>query len=133
MAARSRFARLVFLIAGIMGVIVLVPQYFMEAAIGRDQPPPIAHPEHFYGFIGIALALQVVFFVIASDVRRYRWMMLPAISEKLAFGVPALLLYFSDRTAGAFALAGTIDLMLGVLFALAFYATADKTDGGSLA
>lgn len=45
------FARRVFFIAAVYGVIVLVPQYFMEARSGRDFPPPITHPEHFYGFV----------------------------------------------------------------------------------
>jgi hypothetical protein len=30
--------------------------YFMEGRIGRDTPPPITHPENFYGF-GIAVAV----------------------------------------------------------------------------
>ena len=50
------FARRTFLVAAVYGVIVLLPQSFMEAAIGRDYPPPITHPEHFYGFVGVALA-----------------------------------------------------------------------------
>jgi hypothetical protein len=39
------FAKRVFLIAGVYGVLVLAPQYFLEARIGRDFPPPITHPE----------------------------------------------------------------------------------------
>jgi hypothetical protein len=38
------FARRVFLIAGIYGLLVLLPLSFMEGRIGRDQPPPITHP-----------------------------------------------------------------------------------------
>jgi hypothetical protein len=51
-----RFARVVFLVAGIYGILVLLPQYFLEERIGIDSPPPITHPEHFYGFVGVALA-----------------------------------------------------------------------------
>ena len=54
------FAKRVFFIAAVLGVIVLAPQYFMEAKVGRDFPPPITHPEHFYGFIGVALAWQML-------------------------------------------------------------------------
>ena len=32
------FAKRVFLIAGVYGLLVLVPQYFMEERIGRDTP-----------------------------------------------------------------------------------------------
>jgi hypothetical protein len=34
----------------------LLPLYFLEENQGTDFPPPLAHPEHFYGFIGVALA-----------------------------------------------------------------------------
>src|SRR5262245_63460257 len=48
-----KFARIVFLVAGIYGLLVVAPQYFLEAKIGRDTPPPITHPEFFYGFVGV--------------------------------------------------------------------------------
>jgi len=84
------FARRVFLIAGIYGLLVLAPHYFLEAKIGRDHPPEITHPEFFYGFIGVAVAWQVAFLIIARDPVRYRLIMLPGILEKVAFGVAAL-------------------------------------------
>src|SRR3712207_4414010 len=96
----SRFPSLVFRIAGIYGIVVLLPQYFLEERIGRDYPPPITHPEHFYGFVGLALVWQLVFLLIARDVRRYRALMPLAVLEKLAFGVPALALYAGGRLAG---------------------------------
>ena len=55
----DRFARWVFLVAGVYGVLVVLPQYSLEARIARDFPPPITHPEYFYGFIGVALAWRV--------------------------------------------------------------------------
>lgn len=119
----ARFARRIFLIAGIYGLLVMLPQYFLEEKIGRDYPPPITHPEHFYGFIGVVVAWQLAFLVIARDPRRYRLLMLPAIVEKLAFGISAPLLYFNGRVPGAVAGVATVDLMLAVLFALAFRAT----------
>jgi len=42
--------------AGIYGIAVIAPQYFMEAQVGRDYPPAITHPEYFYGFVGVGLA-----------------------------------------------------------------------------
>ena len=36
-----RFARWVFLLAGIIGLVEIVPLYFMESIIGRMQPPAI--------------------------------------------------------------------------------------------
>jgi hypothetical protein len=123
MTSGNRFARRVFLVAGVYGVIVLLPQYFLEGQIGRDYPPPITHPEHFYGFIGVALTWQLVFLVIARDVRRYRLLMLPAILEKLSFGIAAIVLYVNGRVAPSVAAVASIDLVLAVLFTLAYRAT----------
>jgi hypothetical protein len=44
---RQKFFARVFLGAGVYGIIVLLPQYFLEAKLGRDFPPPLTHPEHF--------------------------------------------------------------------------------------
>ncbi len=123
--AGARFARRVFLIAAIYGVIVLLPQYFLETSIGRDRPPPITHPEYFYGFIGVALTWQLVFLIISRDVRRYRLLMLPAVLEKLSFGLTAIVLYAGGRTDLSILGAGAIDLVLGVLFMVAFLVTRD--------
>ena len=117
------FARRVFLVAGVYGLIVLLPQYFMEERIGLDAPPPITHPEYFYGFIGVAAAWQLVFLLISRDPIRYRLLMLPAIVEKAAFGVPAVLLYINGRLNAQMLGAGMIDLTLGTLFLIAFMRT----------
>jgi len=123
MTPGDRFARRVFLAAGIYGVLVVLPQYSLEARIARDFPPPITHPEYFYGFIGVALAWQVAFLLIARDVQRYRLVMLPAILEKVTFGVATVLLYANARVAGLTVVGGIVDLVFAILFALAFRAT----------
>lgn len=118
-----RFASRVFLGAAIYGIAVLAPQYFLEAKVGRDFPPPITHPENFYGFIGVALAWQLAFLVIARDPVRYRLLMLPAIAEKLAFGIAAPVLFLLGRAAAPVAFVGGLDLVLATLFFAAFRAT----------
>lgn len=118
-----RFAKAVFALAAVYGILVLAPQYFMEGKIGRDYPPPITHPEHFYGFIGVALAWQFVFLLIARDPLRYRPLMIVAVLEKLAFGVPAIILFQQTRLPVAVLVPGLIDLVLGALFISAFLAT----------
>jgi len=119
----NRFAKRVFQVAGIYGMLVVLPQYSLEARIARDFPPPITHPEYFYGFIGVALAWQVAFLLIARDVQRYRLVMLPAILEKVTFGLAAILLYVNGRVAGLTVVGGTLDLIFAMLFSLAFRAT----------
>ena len=115
-----KFAQRVFLIAGIYGVLALLPQYFMEERVGRDFPPPITHPEHFYGFIGVALAWQVAFFIIARDPVRFRPIMPVASLEKITFGIATIALYLQKRLAFPLLVAGVLDLVLAGLFLLAW-------------
>ena len=122
-----KFARRVFLVAGVYGLLVLLPQYFMEGRIGRDLPPPITHPEHFYGFIGLAVVFQLLFFLIAGDPVRYRPVMWIAVLEKLSFGVPVIILFLLGRIAPPVLAGGLIDLLLAVLFAFSLRATPRST------
>jgi len=41
--------------------------YFLEEQFGRDHPPPVNHPELYYGFFGVTLSWQLMFLVIGSD------------------------------------------------------------------
>src|ERR1700759_4265605 len=103
---RNGFAKTVFLVAGGYGLLALVPQYFMEGVINRNFPPPLTHPEQFYGFIGVSLAWQFVFFVIAIDVVRFRVFILPAVLEKISFGVATAILFVEGRVPRAVVYAG---------------------------
>lgn len=119
-----KFAKVVFTIAGVWGVLVLTPLYFMFDLIGRQDPPPITHPAFFYGFVGTALAWQVVFFLIARDPLRLRPVMIAAMLEKLAYGVPVFVLYAQGRMHAQDLVFGGADLVFLVLFALAWLRTA---------
>src|SRR5262249_3338724 len=117
------FASRIFLAAAVYGLVALVPPYFMEERLNRSFPPALTHPEHFYGFIGVAVAWQFAFLLIARDVHRFRPFMLPAVLEKISFGIAALVLYAQGRAAPLVAAAGCIDLLLALLFILAFRAS----------
>src|SRR5262249_47024559 len=80
-----RFAKWVFVLAGITGIVMIVPPYFLEQQFGRDNPPEVNHPEFYYGFLGVTLAWQCMFLVIATDPKSYRMAMLPAMLEKAGF------------------------------------------------
>jgi len=118
-----KFAARVFNVAAIYGLIVLAPQYFLAEKAGRDFPPPLTHLEYYYGFIGIAIAWQLVFLVIARDPVRFRPLMLVAVVEKAAFGVPAIVLYSIGRLSAQLLGAGLIDLTLGTLFVISYLRT----------
>jgi hypothetical protein len=114
------FARWVFRLAGYYGLAALVPLYFLEDRIGRDNPPAVTHPEYFYGFLGVGVAWQVAFLMIARDPARYRPLMVPAVLEKFSFAAAVLALAAGGRAAGEVLAFGLIDLLLGVLFLVAF-------------
>jgi hypothetical protein len=118
-----KFAKRLFLIAGLYGLVALLPQYFLEAKTGRDFPPPITHPEYYYGFIGVALAWQALFLILAQDPVRYRAMMIPAVLEKATFGVAAVILFLLGRVSPVMLGFGIVDLIFGVLFVVAYVKT----------
>ncbi len=116
-----RFARWVFLIAGIYGVAVLLPGFFTEDSFNESTPPPVSHPEFYYGFYGSALVWQVAFLLIGADPLRYRPLMLVAVFEKLAFFAASLWLFLAGRMAVGGPLVGAIiDGVLMVLFLIAW-------------
>src|SRR4051794_25545788 len=92
-----RFAKWVFLLAGLSGVLMILPGYFLEGKTGQDYPPPINHAEFYYGFVGVTLAWQLMFLVIASDPVRYRMAMLPAMVEKAGFAIAIPVLFALGR------------------------------------
>ncbi|MFY9680255.1 MAG: hypothetical protein WA424_16055 [Candidatus Sulfotelmatobacter sp.] len=118
-----RFAKIVFWIAGIWGVLVLTPLYFIFNVIGRNDPPPITHPAFYYGFVSVSLAFQLVFFVIAKHPVLLRPMMIPSMLEKFGYGATLFLLFLQDRLHPQDLALGGIDVLFGVLFLIAFFKT----------
>ena len=118
-----KFAKVVFWIAGIWGVLVLAPLYFMFDVIGRQDPPAITHPGFYYGFVSVGLAFQVVFIMIARDPVRLRPMMIPAVLEKFGYGATLLVLYSQQRLHASDLMLGGVDFLFGMLFLLAFFRT----------
>jgi hypothetical protein len=115
-----KFARWVFYIAGAYGVISIAPLYFMEQTISRQNPPTITHPMFFYGFVGVTLAWQLLFFAIGRQPVRLRPVIPFAVLEKLSFGIAAMVLYSQGRLDHGDLWFGGIDLALAVLFVIAW-------------
>lgn len=118
-----RFARVVFLLAGLYGFATLLPLYALEDRIAIDSPPAVTHPEFYYGFIGVALAWQFLFLMIARDPVRLRPAMWAGAVEKLLYGAATVVLHLQGRLATAGLAFGVVDLALGALFVLAFVLT----------
>lgn len=118
-----RFARIVFLIAGIYGLLILGPIYFMENRIGKETPPAITHLEYFYGFLGAGLAWQVLFLVLSRDPVRYRAMILPSALEKVSYGIALVVLFSQRRLSLSVLVIGSVDWVFAFLFLAAYFTT----------
>ena len=118
-----KFAKYTFLISGIYGLIVMLPQFFLEQKIGQDQPPAITHPEFFYGFICVTVAFQLVFLVISRDPVRYRPLILVSLAEKFPFVIAVVLLYMQSRVGLQMVAAAAIDGFWGVMFLVSYLKT----------
>ena len=118
-----KFAKIVFRIAGIWGLLIITPLYLLFDLIGRKDPPPITHPGFYYGFVGVALVWQIAFLVISTDPVRFRPLMIAAILEKVAYAVPLLILISVKRTSPNDLVFAAIDLLLCGLFVSAYLRT----------
>jgi len=117
-----KFAKMVFLVAGIYGLVVVAPLFLTEGVIDATQPPAITHPEYYYGFAWVTLVWQLLFLMLAHDPVRYRPIMLMAALEK-ASGIAFLLLVLLHRSPPGL-LIGGVDVLLGILFLVAYIRTA---------
>ncbi len=124
-----RFAKWVFLVAGVSGILMIAPMY-LEDRFFADFPPAINRPEFFYGFVGVTLAWQFMFLLIASDPVRFRRAILPAMLEKASFAVAVPLLYAAERVTAVWLGFAGMDVTWLVLFVIAFLSTPKADAGG---
>jgi hypothetical protein len=118
-----RFAKVVFIVAGVWGIGVLTPLYFLVDITGRQYAQPTAYPQFFYGFLSVGMAWQIAFLIIGSDPARFRPLMIPAIIEKLGYVATLIILFSQARVPVADAQAAVPDGLLGLLFVAAFVRT----------
>lgn len=124
-----KFARIVFIVAGIWGIAVLTPLFWLVDLTGRAWVPPLDYPHFFYGFLALAMAWQIAFLLIGSDPLRYRPLMIPAIVEKFGFVATVAVLQGQARISGQDAQVAVPDLALGTLFVVAFLKTRAAAKG----
>ena len=124
-----KFSKIVFWAAGIWGLLVITPLYFMFDLIGTKDPPAITHPAFFYGFVGTAFAWQIAFIFIAANPVRFRPLMIPSVLEKLAYGIATAILLSQHRTRSSDLIFVVVDLTLAALFLTSFFLTARAPAG----
>jgi hypothetical protein len=123
-----KFARVVFVGAGVWGIVLLTPMYFLFDAIGRQPSGPVTYPQFYYGFLAVTMAWQFAFLVIGSDPARFRLMMMPSVVEKLAFFLSMSVLFVQGRATVTDMMVVAPDFLLGVLFTIAFVKTSASPD-----
>lgn len=118
-----RFAKFVFRIAGVRGVLVVTPLFFLFDLTGRLTPPPVTHPEFYYGFAGAALVWQFVYLTIATDPLRFRPIMILGVLAKLSYFLAVVALYLQGRLSALTFSISSMDGLFAVLFLIAFSKT----------
>jgi len=114
-----RFARWVFRIAGLYGIVVLAPMLFFE----RQIAPGITHPVFFYAWVSVDLVWQILFLVLSTDPIRYRPMMLVSVLEKATAVIAIPWLYVLGRIGSLWLGVAAVDLVFGILFLAAYQGT----------
>ena len=114
------FARRVLWVAGIYGLVVIAPIFFLESRIGRDYPPAITPPEYFYAFLCVTLAWQVLYLFMAQDPVRHRPLLIPSVLEKVGFPIAALVLLAQQRVPLLTVSFSMVDLVFAVLFIVSY-------------
>ena len=112
-----KFAKWIFLIAGILGLLSTIPLVFAEKVMAVKQP------EFYYGFVFLDIAWQILYLFIATDPVRYRPMMIPAFLAKSSGTVALTWLYLLGRVPIQWIAIGTVDGVFAVLFLVAFWVT----------
>ena len=122
-----RFARWVFRIAGLYGIVVVAPMLFFE----RQIAPGMTHPVFFYAWVNVDLVWQILFLVLSTDPIRYRPMMPVCVLEKATAVIAIPWLDVLGRIGSLWLGVAAVDLVFGALFLAAYRGTgrAPSSDG----
>jgi hypothetical protein len=120
-------AQRLFLIAGIYGLVVIPPLFFLEKQLGERYPPAITHPEIYYGFVWVTFAWQIVYLMMWREPLRFFPILVPAIMGKAGFAISVFVLFAQGRVEAVTVGSASIDLVLAALFVWAFLALRGQT------
>jgi hypothetical protein len=126
-----KFTRVTFAIAGVYGLLVLLPLHFAGHGPGVESPSSLTHDQLFFGLIGVFALWQVLFLLIAAEPSKFKILIPFACFEKLAFVLPCVVLYWQQEVTRADLMFGLIDLVLAAAFLVAMFGTRPPREGGS--
>jgi hypothetical protein len=117
-----KFARWVFLIAGLLGLLPLVPVIYSILVSGQAiLPNPGSMGLFFYAFLLQYVCWQILYFILARDPLRFRPMMILAFFAQLLTPFNTAWWYFYGFT--RWVPIAIVDLVLAILFLVAFWIT----------
>jgi len=116
-----KLAKWIFLIAGIFGLLVMIPIAFAEKVFEQIMPPSINHPEFFYGFIMLNICWQILYLFLANDPIRYRPIMIPSFLVKVSAPIALMWLYLQGRISNQWIAPAVLDGVFAILFLIAFW------------
>lgn len=119
-----KFAQVVFRTAAVLGLIQVIPMFFLEGMIASSNPPPLNHPEFYYCLLSVVVAFQLVYGCIGLDPNRYRPFMLVAMAGKLSVVLTVAALFCLRGIGGNMLAAGFMDGFWLIMFAVAYKKTA---------
>jgi len=124
-----KFAKRVFMGAGIWGLVVVPPLFFLLDVVNRQTPPAVTHLEFYYGFTAVTTVWQIAFLVVGSDPVRFRPMMLVCVCEKFFYISLLLSFILTHRAPTRMVPAVVLDGSLGCLFIYAWRVTPSRPGG----
>lgn len=119
-----KFAKWVFLVGGVWGVLVIAPLFFAEQFMADSTGKPFNHPDTYYGFVAAVLCWQFSYLLISRDPVRYRPFMLLGALGKVLYAGGCWLLFAQGRIPITVPAIASPDLLLATLFVVSWFRTA---------
>ena len=117
------FAKWVFTIGGIWGLLIITPLFFLEGPIAAASQP-FSHPDFFYGFLASTVMWQVGYLAIGRDPARFRPFMLIGAAGKVIYFTSCVALVLQGRVQAFVPLLTAPDIVLAALYVVAWFRTA---------
>jgi hypothetical protein len=116
------FAKWVFTIGGIWGVLIIAPLFFVEQQLAAATGP-FSHPDAYYGFVASTFAWQLGYLVIGRNPSAYRPFMLLGALGKVIYFTGNWVLFAEGRIPISVPLVASPDIVLAILFVIAWFRT----------
>lgn len=122
-----KFAKWVFTLGGIWGVLIIGPLFFLEERMAGLTGSAFSHPDTYYGFVASTFAWQLGYLVIGRNPAPYRPFMLLGALGKVIYAGSTWALFAQGRIPITVPALASPDLLLAALFILAWWKTRPQT------